>query len=627
MTSARLPLPLVLPINRRKFVKHGVLTPRIYLKFQKRVDISMTVNAHITRKPDYVFLAFLGLAMLFWGLAIYGGVINYSPVPFWDMWPDSTHNFTLMHQGHWGILWSQHNEHRIVLSRLLFWVDQSLFGGKLIFLFIVNYILLAFIMLIFWQAFQENCARYGKDYRFIGLFLLIWLSSWMQWENLTWAYQSQFWLAQLLPLSAFLMLRKAAIHQAQRSSRYFFAACLLGILSLGSMANGMLALPLITGYALLMRLGHRRILILGLLSLLGLLAYLHHYHSINHGFVNGHNVTIATTIGEIRNDPVTPFKYILIYFGSPWFAMFSSMQIAMLAGCLFMVASIYLVFESLKNTQRHTLNLALGTFVTYIGASGLGTALGRIPLGIDQALSSRYTTPILMAWAALLVMLAPKLIRGAANHRQKLYMPLLTLTVFMLTVQLKAWDSPVEKLFQRKIAALALDMGITDPVQTNRIYPDSKALASYAKEGSRLKISIFGLPLYRNVSEHLGQHLTDLELRRIAHIKSHCIASADGVRILKNDNRYVGIDGWVFNPATRQVPRALWIVDKHHVVVGYVLAGRPRPDVARLVAPYAGQSGFEGYVFKSMQGQVATLVDRDDQCATTVTLGTAHKSP
>ena len=580
----------------------------------------MTVNASVTRKPDYVFLAFLGLALLFWGLAIYGGFINYSPVPLYDPWDGIMHVFSRIHAGHWIALWAQHNEHRMALARLLFCVDQSLFGGTLIFLFIVNYLLLALILLIFWKASQENCAQHGKDYRFLGLFALIWLSSWAQYTNLTWALQSQFWLAHLLPLSAFLMLRKAAIHQDQRSSRYFFAACLLGTLALGSMANGVFALPLMTGYALVTRMGWRRTLMLAVISALGLLAYFYNFRTLHDSLPN-----FATL-------SVDMLHFTLNFLGAPFYAIFGSVPIAEIAGLFFVFIIAYITYEHLHHIRihpenRHPLNSALLLFIAYIILTVLATTANRSFAGTDFAFQVRYNTPILMAWAAMLVIMAPKLIQRTETQRQKLWIPLLTLALLMLPLQFKAMQNHDEALYQRKVAALALDMQVRDLDQINHVFLKGvyMLIFPFIREESKLGLFILGNPLYRNVYESMGRQLTNEEWNRIAYIKSRCLASARGVRILKNDSRYVSIDGWVFNPATKQVPRALWIVDKHHVVVGYVLAGRPRPDVARLVAPYAGQSGFEGYVFKSMQGKPVTLVDRNNQCTTTVTLGIAHK--
>ena len=224
------------------------------------------------KNTERFFLLFFLSALFFWVLTIIGGFRAYTPVPFWDSWDAEVDFLNNIHLSNWHILWARHNEHRIVLTRLFFLMDQYMFGGYSIFLFTVNYMLLAVITWLFWRAMRENNP---EDYHIPGLFLVIWLSSWSQRENLSWGFQSQFFLAQILPLAAFMMLHKE-VTRPKRNSLYFIIACTLGILSLGTMANGVLALPLMAVYAMAMRLGWRRILSLGGLATLGVIAYFHH---------------------------------------------------------------------------------------------------------------------------------------------------------------------------------------------------------------------------------------------------------------------------------------------------------------------------------------------------------------
>jgi hypothetical protein len=88
------------------------------------------------------------LIVLFWffciayiSLAVIGGIRNYSPVPHMDMWDGFLGFFIQPSANEFGAWWAQHNEHRIVLARLLFWIDQSLFSGAAIFLVTANYAL------------------------------------------------------------------------------------------------------------------------------------------------------------------------------------------------------------------------------------------------------------------------------------------------------------------------------------------------------------------------------------------------------------------------------------------------------------------------------------------------------
>jgi hypothetical protein len=72
--------------------------------------------------------AMTGLAIVFagWILAttFYAVIVTYSPLPFWDAWREVTATQHLTR------LADQHNEHRIVLSRLIFVADKLWFDGS-----------------------------------------------------------------------------------------------------------------------------------------------------------------------------------------------------------------------------------------------------------------------------------------------------------------------------------------------------------------------------------------------------------------------------------------------------------------------------------------------------------------
>src|SRR5690554_6179984 len=143
-------------------------------------------------------------------LAILGGARAYTPVPFWDMWEGTLPFYLDVQSGDKGIWWAQHNEHRIVLSRLLFWVDISVFKGAGLFLTIMNYVLAALAVAVFlkigrerWRSLDPTPQPSGAWHGWLlGMLLCVWLFHWMQWENFTWAFQSQFFPAQLVPLCA-----------------------------------------------------------------------------------------------------------------------------------------------------------------------------------------------------------------------------------------------------------------------------------------------------------------------------------------------------------------------------------------------------------------------------------------
>jgi hypothetical protein len=60
----------------------------------------------------------LVLATAFVVLAMIGGIVSYTPVPTWDMWDGYIAFYSGVTNGDYGWWWAQHNEHRLVFSKV-----------------------------------------------------------------------------------------------------------------------------------------------------------------------------------------------------------------------------------------------------------------------------------------------------------------------------------------------------------------------------------------------------------------------------------------------------------------------------------------------------------------------------
>ena len=305
----------------------------------------------------------------------------------------------------------------------------------------------------------------------LGLFIVACLYLWVQYENLTFAVQIQCILAQLLPLCALYFLHKSVI--AIHSGRYFVLACGFGVACVGTMANGTLALPLMTLYVLLTRQGKLRIGALAALSMATVFAYFHDYQApAYHG-------QIARALMET---PIAFAEYVLLYLGSPFFYLFGgsiskvipglgavgifingfAKLVAILAGLFLVASSARLAIRSLHRPRESSLTLALLFFVLYVGGTAFGTAGGRLIFGVDQALSSRYTTPALMAWCALLVLYSPRILAAIGAREKKYLIPLSALMLLMLgpsALRLEIAGYKVVRTKSRRLSACASSQG------------------------------------------------------------------------------------------------------------------------------------------------------------------------
>lgn len=528
----------------------------------------------LTQKNTY--LLFFLFASLYLMLSIIGGVKNYSPVPFLDMWT-SLLFYEEISAGSWQAWWDQHNEHRIILSRILFWLDLTLFKGQGPFLIICNYLLAGLSFFVFYrmlqEVFPEESDKFTKNIILMVIFCL--LFSWIQKHNFIDPFQSQFFLAQLVPLAAFFLLYK----------RFFIIACLAGIAAIGTMANGVLTLPLMVVFAVFLKMKRWQITILLVCSILSIIVYFYDYRSPSqHGSV----------IDVLLNHPLNLIQYVLLYLGSPVYYILHSNLVAKLAGIFLLISTICFARKALRKPSSSLLQLVLLLFLLYIGISALATGGGRLLLGVEQALAGRYTTPVLMAWSALLVLYAPMIARQV-NIRWYRILPFILVPVLLLPQQLKTLYPETETLFDRKIAALASKLGIYDYAELSLLYPAPEIVWYIGIMTGKKNLSIFGNPLIKDAALVINQEKSDLLL-------TPCNGNIDGIEVIYTDPRYIKVTGWVLNPNTGEIPPIVYIANDKNIIVGYALTGQKREDVKFILGKKAEFSGFRGYILSEQQG-------------------------
>ena len=541
-----------------------------------------------------------GTMILYIGAAIHGGIITYSPVPFWDMW-DGINSLLKPSSGDLRSWWAQHNEHRIVLARLLFWIDLRYFNAQMWPLIVVNFLLVAASALTFIIILNNHLPDRDERLPFLLLapVLVIILFSWGQHENLTWAFQSQCFLAQLLPLIAFFLLSKSRDSSAY-SARFFAAACVLGIVSLGSMANAVLTLPVMAALALALQMNRSRVLFLFSLVIIGVGLYLLNYSA------PAHHGSLADTLMFRPGDVA---RYILLYLGGPFYFAAGGSKSAAYTGAVFMLGTmVFFLWKSLMSPKSASLQLALLAFLLYIVGTAVLTAGGRIVFGLDQALSSRYQTPTLMAWAAVLVLYAPSLAKLFRAYQGRAAMTVLVIPLALLPQQLDALKPEGGLGFEKLVAALALELGIKDQTQIATVYPDAEAALALAAIPVEKNLSVFSSALLKDARQFIGR----IEIQSG---QAQCHGSLDQAVAIDGDDRYVRVRGFLFHPEIKMTPKIVHLLNDEGRVVGYALTGEGRPGFGVASDSRAANSGFKGYLIKEQFGSHLTLVGITPSCA------------
>ena len=513
--------------------------------------------------------AYAGIMLL---LALIGGVRGYTAIPWWDMWDGVIGFMAALNQGDNNVWWVQHNEHRIVLSRLLFWLDERLFGGQYIFLIAVNYLLVLATAALFWRMLKDLCwpAPLSPTERAFAWLLTAWLFLWTQSDNLTSPFQSQFILAQLLPLAALYALAVSV----QRGRVWFMLACVLGVLALGAMANGVLALPLLALYALWLRQSAWRVAVLALLALLCSWLYFHDFAAPSE-----HSSPLQTLLAH----PLDALHYVCLYLGSPFhylvFKGYLGRALASIMGAVLLGLTLRFTWQAWRSRAPAAVPLALLFFLAYVCASAVGTAGGRLLFGDQTALSQRYTTPVLMAWAAMCLLCLPQWRAWLSSRQRWTRCGLVGLLVLMLIVQLYALKPLGGKMWQRQLAVLAMELAVRDTAQLELLYPEPLRLQTVIEQARIQKLSVFADPVYAGVREQLGQVISlNAWLPAVGQIVEQ--------NVLKDDARFVRVFGTL--ASEHNATPALALVDADGRMQGYALV-HPAADSS-------GQQLFSGYL-------------------------------
>lgn len=536
----------------------------------------------------------LGVVATLMALLVVTGLFqNYSPIPFWDMWNGGL-QFYLGHlQGDSAAWWRFHNEHQNGLAKVLFLIDFELLRGRFYLLFAVNFLSAVGACYLFARCAKRVCEEidWAGGAVATGLVLSCWLLQWTQYGNFAWEFQGVFFLVQLLPCAAIYLL--ATRQEADRDWTTFAVPVLVGVLSWGTMANAVFTFPVLCLVAFRRSLGGARLAALIGLSIAGAVLYGVGYS------MSGEQIGRSTADFSI----LSGLNYLFAYLGGPVKFLGADPLAARIAGAIILCLATWRVVELLRPGKMSAVRLALGSMLLYMLMSGGLAALGRARYGFEQAFASRYQTPVLMIWAALLLVGLPTLRRwfvGIRSARTELAVQVLVLAgaVFLLHKQVPASVEQQEMVHGREVAVLALEMKVRDTQAIGSIFaPEHYDLMLTLSEGAiHNGVGFAARPEAVARRASLGQHRDDvLTMPLCAKGSTRSKAFDGGVRVdgwLKADMPAKGIE--------------YWSVVEGDTIVGHVVSGKSSPELKRDFGRAFRKSGLAGY-YKRAAGHDAEL--------------------
>lgn len=529
-------------------------------------------------------------------LAIAGGINNYSAIPFLDMWNSVVSFMNDVDRGNISVWWAQHNEHRIVLAKLLFWIDERWFDGLSYFLIIANYLIILASWLVFClfirklHPFPEHRAKT----LILGLLILGVLFSWMQRENIRSAFQSEFFLAHLLPLAALYFSAKY-----MESSRPIdiLKSISLGILSVGTLANGLLALPMIAFHLLIGRRSSLLVATVAIISAASFTAYFFDYKSPSHH---------GSLLNTFQHQPLQAVLFILAFLGNPLFYLAGESKVgisaAVVGGAVLSLSTIALVVRAYRQPGPRTPYVTgLLTFLGYVYATAVLTAGGRAPFGIESALASRYTTPTIMAWVSVLI-LGAALVHFKGKSNTVFQLVASVVAVLFLVFQVSAPKANRDELFDREIAALALALGIKDDDYILKIFPNVRHALIFSNQAIRSGNSVFGQDPYLDLHRKMGR-------RTIMPTSADCLGTLSGVSAISVPPGIRRVEGQLVASGRKGTPKLIRFIDERSIVAGFALIATPSGFVGSGSNHPGREMKFKGYInekFHSGRLSIAT---------------------
>jgi hypothetical protein len=337
----------------------------------------------------------LPVALLFHFIHRYG-----VDVPLRDEWDAYVLlTFGRMDRGVWRLrdLFAQHNEHRILLPRLLTLANAALFHWDRrveMYATACLLVLAAGVLYRFTRAYWNDA---GAPLYFIPV---IWtLLTWRQWENLLFGFQVQIALVVAGAVVTFCLL------QGARGARgMIWPAAATALAATYSFAAGLLLWPVGLIQLVLRQVcgaadekpRRAAIVIWAAAGALAWAAYFRGYHAPQASWPHG--------LGYVLRHPLAAAQYLAILIGAPLSLHFET---ARTLGVLVTLLAAFSVAHLVRFRRAEVAGAGpLLALILFMLASGLTICTGRLGLGALQALSSRYcsvTTLGLVAVYALLV--------------------------------------------------------------------------------------------------------------------------------------------------------------------------------------------------------------------------------
>ena len=519
--------------------------------------------------------------------AVYMVIASYSSLPSTDGWEQIDTAMRGVNPLSPAWLWTQHNEHRMVISKLFLAADLLLFRATQKFLLtsiLATQILL--LMVLGWcmralGGWRGTMWRTGVG---IAAFCLFWPT---QWENLIIGFSICFILLELFATLSLVELMLYWKHSERPSGDphswvYLLLSILAALGATYSLANGNLLWPLLVVAAMLLRLPRGAVLSFFATGTVSTVLYLHNYHRpLGHG----------NPAASIRS-PLEIVQYVATYFGSPWVR--HDVPLATMIGILGLAATVFVIFRfPTYIPTRRPFSVLLVLILAFCLGTAFITSLGRLNFGIRQAFASRYHTFALLFWCCLglLLLMSESLMTDKRVRFVVVQVCILGIIVWSSHITRNDVRGARIRGFQINVAATALFVGARDDVQfAKAAITNPGAVAAEAQFMQKNGLSAYS----DNAYTQLGKSLDSVY--RLAS-SERCTGVVESAATVAGSGQSLAlrVAGWAWDRERLRPPSAI-VITEDGTITGMGAVGGWRPltivDNRRIKDGYIGYAGY-----------------------------------
>lgn len=392
----------------------------------------------------YIFIALVAFFLIFYY------IWNYAQkVPYWDQWElvptlEKMHNHTLTLND----IWQQHNEHRIFFPKLLM-LFLAYFSGWNFFVELCANLIMVTICLYLLFSMLDSTSDFKKN-TIIKVIVTLLVFSMVQYENWLCGWQLQIFMSLLGSIITILSLNKW-----QGTVHGLIIAIAGAVLASYSFGSGLVIWPAALFFLIFSknwRLKHIIIWIISCIVVVFLYFYQYRFSKTN-----------APT-SYIFNHLFAFFQFMLAYLAAP--LAWDTASANWISAILFITIILSILDIRRIDKVRLTKLMPWLSLIIFAILSAFLTGLGRIGLGIGQAMESRYTTISTLFVISAAVLLYNSIILNLGKNKKIALKDILFITLvssaFLITYTIN-YRHGVKKMIERGTQINSAAFCLNDP--------------------------------------------------------------------------------------------------------------------------------------------------------------------